>query len=188
METYLSDGDFQERLIMDKFSDFEEEQLSYLTNYISKNEKDIEATMREDFSAAHQTAARKYEKYLVLFTKLLCKFQKNQVEQWVSKSYFPPDKCLLICKEYGNLRGLAILTMRSGKPRDAISVYLEILSGFPMYKLIDQLKLLHKHHRPSFLAYIDEEGSSDQEVRNYFLRGTDDRRNYFVPEQVVLFE
>lgn len=169
---------------MDKFCDFEEEQLSYLTNYITKNETEIQEAMREDFSAAHQTAARKYEKYLVLFTKLLCKYHKGQVETWVSKPYFPPDKCLSICKEYGNLRGLAILTMRSGKPRDAINVYLEILTSFPMYKLIDQLKLLHKHHRPDFLSYVDEDNN---ETKNFLSRG-DERRNYFVPEQVVSFE
>lgn len=92
--------------------------------------------MREDFSALHQTTARKYEKYLILITRLLCRLQKSQVEQWVSRSYFPPDKCLPIVKEYANLRGEAILTMRSGKPLDAIEVYLKILTVFPIYKML----------------------------------------------------
>ena len=91
--------------------------------------------MTDDFSVTNP-AVKKYERYLVLFTKLLCKLQKNAVEQWVSKSYFPPDKCLPICKEYNNLRGEAILTKRSGKPQDAIDVYLRILTNFPVYKMI----------------------------------------------------
>ena len=100
--------------------------------------------MREDFSASHQTAARKYEKYLVLFTKLLCKHQKNAVDSWVAKPYFPPDKCLPICKEYANLRGEAVLTVRDGKPLDAIDVYLRILSSHPVHQMIAQFKLLFK--------------------------------------------
>jgi len=38
VETYFADGDFQERLIMDKFNNYVEEQLNYLTSYITKNE------------------------------------------------------------------------------------------------------------------------------------------------------
>lgn len=82
----------------------------------------------------------------MLFTRLLCKPKTVQgkvvkaneiiVEQWVSKSYFPPDKCLPICKEFGNLRGEAILTTRSGKPIEAIDVYLKILSEYPVYKML----------------------------------------------------
>jgi hypothetical protein len=108
--------------------------------------------MREDFSAVHQTNARKYEKYLILITRLLCKLQKNKVEEWVCKSFFPPDKCLPIVKEYQNLRGEAILTMRSGKPLEAIEVYLKILSVYPIYKVMAQFNLLIKD-KPSFLGY-----------------------------------
>jgi hypothetical protein len=56
--------------------------------------------------------------------------------------------------------------MRSGKPLDAINVYLEILSSFPMYKLIDQFKLLYRHHKPSFLAYTDNEEGPETEPRS----------------------
>jgi hypothetical protein len=52
-------------------------------SYIAKNEKTIEQTMVEAFSEAQQDAARKYERYLILFTKLLCKLKKNEVEKWV---------------------------------------------------------------------------------------------------------
>jgi len=79
--------------------------------------------------------------------------------------------------------------MRSGKPLDAINIYLEILSSYPIYKLIDQFKLLHKHHKPSFLAYQETEESTEVEPRvSAILHKESDRRNYFVPEQVVNFE
>lgn len=74
----------------------------------------------------------------MLFTRLLCKLNKNEavVEQWVSKSYFPPDKCLPICKEYGNLRGQAVLTSRNGKPLEAIDVLLKILTNYPIHSML----------------------------------------------------
>ena len=79
--------------------------------------------------------------------------------------------------------------MRSGKPLDAINIYLEILTSFPIYKLIYKLKLLHKHHKPSFLAYTDSEEGTEVEPRvNVILPKESDRRNYFIPEQVVNFE
>ena len=64
----------------------------------------------------------------MLFTKLICKLEKDQIEQWVSKDYFPADKCLMVCKECNNLRGQAILTKRIGNPVKAIGHYLEILA------------------------------------------------------------
>ena len=39
VETYLSDGDFQDKLIMEEL--FKDEQLNYLTSYITKNEETI---------------------------------------------------------------------------------------------------------------------------------------------------
>ena len=85
---------------------------------------------------------------------------------------------MAICRSYDNLPGQAILEMRSGNARAAINVYLKILSKLPVYKLIDQLKILNKHHRPSYLGYSEQE---DCDERAYLSRG-DERRNMFVPE------
>ena len=101
VETYLSDDDFQDQLIMEVL--VKDEQLNYLTSYITKNEETIKrALTNEDviFSESLNQTVRKYEKYLILFTRLLCRFQGHLVDQWVSKSYFPPDQCLPICREY----------------------------------------------------------------------------------------
>ena len=150
--------------------------------------------MREDFSASHQTAARKYEKYLVLFTKLLCKHQRNAVDSWVAKPYFPPDKCLPICKEYGNLRGEAVLTVRDGKPLDAIDVYLRILSGHPVHQMIAQFKLLFKD-QPAFLGYwADTEDDEEQRLERQMSLMQSTRapekqaKRYFVPDSITDFD
>ena len=86
--------------------------------------------------SVHRRAV-KYEKYIILFTRLLCKLKKKTIEKWVSKEYFPADKCLHICREHANLHGLAILTKRSGKPLKAIVHYLEILTQIPINKLVE---------------------------------------------------
>ena len=46
IETYFNEGDFQERLIMNQFSKYPVEQMNYLKNFITKNEKEIEITMQ----------------------------------------------------------------------------------------------------------------------------------------------
>jgi len=84
------------------------------------------------------------------------------VDTWVSKSYFPPDKCLPICKEYGNLKGEAILTMRGGKHLESIDVYLKILTEYPVHNMLAEFKLLYKD-RPSFLDYTDEQENEDDQ-------------------------
>jgi len=115
------------------------------------------------------------------------------VEQWVSKSYFPPDKCLPICKEWDNLRGEAILTMRGGKPLEAIDVYLKILNEYEIYKMLVQFKLPFKD-RPDFLGYFDVE---EEEVKLPNSRvpgpagsslGPELVRKSFVPDSIVEFD
>ena len=142
--------------------------------------------MRESFTPQNQASAAKYEKYLVLFTKLLCKLQKGNVEKWVTKSYFPPDKCLPICKEYANLRGEAILTMRSGKHLDAIDVYMKVLSTYPIYKMLAQFKLLRKD-RPSFLGYQEQDDEDTRLVGRNLGPGAKNPSR-FVPDSIQDFD
>ena len=71
IENYFNYGDFQERLIMNQFSQYPKEQMTYLTNYILKNEKEIELTMND--RTYNPSMSGKYERYLVQFTKLICK-------------------------------------------------------------------------------------------------------------------
>ena len=53
--------------------------------------------------------------------------------------------------------------MRSGKPLDAIDVYLKVLNNYPVYKMLAQFKLLFKD-RPSFLGYSDQD---EEEVKMF---------------------
>lgn len=78
VEAYLSDGDFQDKLIMEEL--FKDEQLNYLTSYITNNEDTIKQALTNDdvfFSESQNQVARKYEKYLILFTKLLCRYNES---------------------------------------------------------------------------------------------------------------
>ena len=61
--------------------------MTYLTNFITKNEKEIESTMQDTLT--NRALAAKYERYLVQFTKLLCTYDSESVENWVSNAYFP---------------------------------------------------------------------------------------------------
>ena len=55
---------------MRKFSIYPKEQMNYLTNFILKNEKEIELTMQDRTHDPSKSA--KYDRYIVQFTKLLC--------------------------------------------------------------------------------------------------------------------
>ena len=124
IKQHFDDGEYQEQLIMGEFSKYPEVQLNYLESYVTKNEKDIENTINESvYQHEKQRLTLKYESYLVQFTKLLCQFDKNKVEYWVSKAYFPISQCLDVCREQENDRGVAILVIRSGN----FEQYLKIL-------------------------------------------------------------
>lgn len=45
IENHFSEGDFQEKLIMTMFNKYPEQQLQYLKNFITKNEREIEVLM-----------------------------------------------------------------------------------------------------------------------------------------------
>jgi hypothetical protein len=50
---------------------------------------------------------------LLIFTKLLCEKKfKSKIVDFVSRSYFPIDKCLQICEEKGALEASAVLHRR----------------------------------------------------------------------------
>ena len=164
IENHFNDGDFQERLIMNQFSQYPKEQMNYLTNYIVKNEKEIELTMQD--RTYNPQMSRKYERYLVQFTRLICNQDQESVEKWVSKSYFPVEKCLAICHEVHPI-GEAILTMRNGRPHAAIDMYCEILTNFPILGLLEQIKLLYRDE-PNFLQGLIEDDEDHDDDMSLF--------------------
>lgn len=102
---------------------YEEEQFNYLKTYLTRNEEKVKSKLvnfGEIKVGSEKVEQEKYEKYIVLFTMLLCKLQKNEIEDWVGKCFFPTDNCLKVCREYNNLMGVAILSRRSNRPLEAI--------------------------------------------------------------------
>lgn len=82
---------FEEELVMVKFtSKYEEEQYNFLKYYIETNKDEISSILQETDSI-HTAKATKYTKYIVLFTKLLCKLRKPNLEEWVREPFFPAE-------------------------------------------------------------------------------------------------
>ena len=80
--------------------------------------------------------------------------------------------------------------MRSGRPIEAIDVYLKILSAHPIYKLISQFKLLFRD-KPDFLGFtdLDEEeyqnfDRSNRKKQTQMLR----QDRHFIPDSIVEFD
>ena len=185
IKAHFEDGEYQEHLIMRDFSKFPETQLNYLESYVTKNEKDIESTIGESaYQHEKQKLTQKYENYLVQFTRLLCQYDKNKVEYWVSKPYFPVNQCLEVCRAQENDRGVAILLMRSGDYQAAIRVYLSILDKISTQKLLEQIKLIYKDE-PNFLEGLDTESQKkDTDLANWRPQ----RKNQVVLQVIALFD
>jgi hypothetical protein len=65
--------------------------------------------------------------YLVLHVKLLCKFNRSEVHEYVKKDYYPIAECLEICKEHKIDRGVAELLRRNGNFIQSIHAFLDII-------------------------------------------------------------
>ena len=91
------------------------------------------------YQPERQEQAFKYTSFLVLFTRLLCEFQKGQVEQWVKKDYFPVTECLEVCRTMRNDRGEAVLVKRDGQYLQAIKIYLGILNKIDVKNMLENM-------------------------------------------------
>lgn len=147
---------FEEELVMVKFTHkYEEEQYNFLKYYIETNRDEMSQILQETgVDNIHTKKATKYQKYIVLFTKLLCKLHKPNIEEWVSQTFFPAEQCLKVCREYNAIRGIAVLTKRCGKMLDAIQAYMQILGQLPLNKLVEEIVLVYRHNKPNFLPEI----------------------------------
>ena len=86
--------------------------------------------------------------------------------------------------------------MRSGRPIEAIDVYLKIISAYPIYKMIPQFKLMYKD-RPSFLGFQDLDDEEVQSLERGLSMTPSQRqggvskeqmRRHFVPDSVIEFD
>ena len=79
--------------------------------------------------------------------------------------------------------------MRSGRPIEAIDVYLKILSAHPIYKLISQFKLLFRD-KPNFLGFTDLEEEDHQNFDRSRKKAPQMIRQdrHFIPDSIVEFD
>jgi len=78
------DGPFFSKLVMDVMSTAPYAQYHFLKTYIIIRNKEIVDTIRDSiYLPERKKAADLYKTLLVVFTKRLCEYDKDNVEQWV---------------------------------------------------------------------------------------------------------
>lgn len=77
--------------------------------------------------------------YLVLYTKLLCKFQRNEVHEFVKKDYYPINECLELCRAEKIPKAIAELLKRNGNYLESLETYLDIIDKLDMVEMIKEL-------------------------------------------------
>lgn len=86
-----------------------------------------------------------YKNLLLILTKRMCDFDKDQVEYWVDRDYFPAQKCLDIVREKKNLLAEAKLLEKLNDCKAAIQIYLEVISKINTKRMTDQLLMVKKN-------------------------------------------
>lgn len=91
----------QERIIL-QLNSHPETQFGYLQKLIESNEKHIQNLINEaQIAGTNPTECKQWLDFLVLYVKLLCKFDRKNVQEYVSKEFYPVERCLDICKQEG---------------------------------------------------------------------------------------
>jgi hypothetical protein len=125
---------------MNELGRYPDIQFEYLLSYVTDNETEISETIKESvYQPERQKQANLYTTFLVRFTRLLCEYQKNKVEQWVKKDYFPITECLEVCKAMKHERGEAALIKRDGQLLNAIKLYLGIIEKIDLSIILDDM-------------------------------------------------
>ena len=58
--------------------------------------------------------ANLYKSFLIIFTRRLCEYEPEQVEDWVNRDYFPAVDCIEVCREMKNPLAEARLVEKMG--------------------------------------------------------------------------
>ena len=58
--------------------------------------------------------ANLYKSFLIIFTRRLCEYEPDQVEDWVNRDYFPAVDCIEVCREMKNPLAEARLVEKMG--------------------------------------------------------------------------
>ena len=86
-----------------------------MKKFLAQNEPRVKQTITEaTYSSEKRPEAQRFLEYLVLHTRLLCRFNKAEVHEFVKKDYYPIGECLAICREAGAHKAVAELLRRNG--------------------------------------------------------------------------
>lgn len=55
-----------------------------------------------------------YRQLLIIFTRGLCEFESDCVENWVNRDYFPAKDCIDVCRQMKNPLAEARLVEKMG--------------------------------------------------------------------------
>ncbi|CAD8171185.1 unnamed protein product [Paramecium pentaurelia] len=67
-------------------------------------------------------------KIMISYLRLLCKHHPEEVLEELQYGDFPQEDCIIICKEYNIMKGVAFLKERSGNFQEALDIYFDVIS------------------------------------------------------------
>lgn len=92
-----------------------------MKTYIIKLNKEIADTIRDSiYQPEFKRMADLYKELLIIFTRRLCEFDKDNVDNWVQQEYFPAKECIEVVREKKNLLAEAKLLEKLGDGKAAI--------------------------------------------------------------------
>lgn len=113
-------------------------QYHFLKTYVIKMNKEIADTIRDAiYQPEFKKMADLYKTLLVIFTRRLCEFDRDNVDNWVQQEYFPAKECIEVCREMKNLLAEARLLEKLGDGKAAITLYLEFISKIDPKRMTD---------------------------------------------------
>jgi hypothetical protein len=74
-----------------------------------------------------------------LNTKLLCRYQRDQVHEFIKKDYYPVAECLQICRDEKIEKGVAELLKRNGSYIESLNTYLGIINKLDTKEIVMEL-------------------------------------------------
>lgn len=98
---------------------------SFLNTVLVKHEAEILAE-HENFFNYNQAISEKTKQLLLRVVEILSdkKVKNFDVVDYVTRSYFPVEECLLICERNGAIEACAVLYRRKGQYNKSIKLYM----------------------------------------------------------------
>jgi len=145
---------YQEQLILEELAVFPEIQFNYLKKFLAQNEARVKQTINEATYAPDKRAeAQRFVEYLVLHTRLLCRFARTEVHEFVRKDFYPIGECLQVCREAGADKAVAELLRRNGNFLESIQAYLALVARLPRQELLQELHNAAKQHHKNGMTW-----------------------------------